>query len=305
MSGLDGIFSALLAAYDGADTIHPERTAALVAFQVSLGVDGLYVGGSSGEAMAHTREERARTLKLVADANEGRLELIAHVGTVATGDALRLAECAAAKGYSAIAAVTPYYYPFSRAEVMAHYRTIADSAALPLIVYNFPAVAAGFSLDELVELLSHDNIIGVKHTSSDMFALERLAKACPDAHFYNGYDEMCLAGLTSGARGAIGTTYNFMGDLFVALRDHLCRGEVEEAQALQSLANDIIAVLISCGVMPGSKAILGLMGVDTGPSRKPFRTPTKADRERLHRAIEPLLEWRARSPRPAPAAVVR
>jgi N-acetylneuraminate lyase len=289
---LEGIYSALLTPFSEDEAIDRQAIGALVDFQVRLGVDGLYVGGSSGEAMLQSLEERASCLADVAAAAAGRLRLIAHVGTIATRDALQLSEHAARAGYHAISAIAPFYYDFSRREVMAHYRELADASGLPLIVYNFPARTSGFTLNELVELLSYPNIIGIKHTSSDMFQLERIRHAAPDAIVYNGYDEMCLAGLAMGAQGAIGTTYNFMGDLFVDLRICAAQGRIEEARRLQEMANKVIQVLIKVGVMPGSKALLGIMGVRCGPSRRPFRKIEASDLAALREAISPVLAWR-------------
>ena len=126
-----------------------------------------------------------------------------------------------------------------------------------------------------------------------MFQLERIRQAVPDRPVYNGYDEMCLAGLATGAQGAIGTTYNFMGDVFVALRSAVSDGRFGEARQLQAMANRVIEVLIAVGVMPGSKALLDIMGVACGPSRRPFRRLGAADKERLRQAIAPVMEWRA------------
>ena len=176
--------------------------------------------------------------------------------------------------------------------MLAHYLALADNASLPLIIYNFPARTASFSTQELADLLSHPNIIGIKHTSSDMFQLERLNALCPDALLFNGYDEMCLAGLASGADGAIGTTYNFMGDLFVSMRELVLAGNIEDARYLQGLANVVIDALIKVGVMPGSKAALEIMGIDAGISRLPFRKLTQEDTALVRDALAPVLEWR-------------
>ena len=292
MTDLSGIFSALLTPFDEQGRVDRTATERLVAFQVRQGVNGLYVGGSSGEAMLQSIEARSDYLDLVAQVAAHRLPLIAHVGAIATADTLRLAERAAQAGYQAISAITPFYYAFSRGEVMDHYLALAEGSSLPLVVYNFPARTQGFSTAELGQLLSHPNISGIKHTSSDFFQLERLAQAHPDALLYNGYDEMCLAGLVSGAKGAIGTTYNFMGDLYVELRAHALAGRIEDARKLQTLANGIIEVLIEVGVMPGSKMLLAIMGVDVGVSLKPFRHLTSEERGRLEAAVRPLLAWR-------------
>lgn len=296
MQPLSGIFAALLTPFDEDERIDHGAIAALVEFQVRQGLQGLYVGGSSGEAMLQTQAERADYLRTVAAANAGRLRLIAHVGTVATRDALELSAVAHAAGYDAISAVTPFYYPFSRAEVMAHYVAIADAAALPLIVYNIPAIAQAFSVAELGTLLEHPRIIGVKHTSTDLFALDRLCRHNPGALIYNGYDEMCLAGLCMGAQGAIGTTYNFMGDVFVEIARGVAASDLPEAQRLQRMANVVIEALIECGVMPSSKALLAMMGVPVGRSRRPFRSLAAEDRVKLAAAIRPVLAWRERMP---------
>ena len=294
MHPLSGIFAALLAPFDGNERLDHDATAALVEFQVRQGLQGLYVGGSSGEAMLQSQAERMEHLRTVTAANAGRLHLVAHVGAIATRDALELSEAAHAAGYEAISAVTPFYYPFSRAEVMAHYVAIADASPLPLIVYNIPAIAQAFSVAELGTLLQHPRIIGVKHTSTDLFALDRLRRHNPHALVYNGYDEMCLAGLCMGAQGAIGTTYNFMGDVFVEIARLVATSSLPEAQRLQRMANVVIEALVECGVMPGSKALLGMMGVPVGPSRRPFRALGADDRAKLAAAIRPVQEWRER-----------
>lgn len=289
---LGGIHAALLTPFDTTDAVDWKANEALVAFIIKQGVHGLYVSGSSGEAMLQSVEERTDCLRHVAGCAKDKLALIAHVGAAATRDVLKLADVAHASGYQAISAVTPYYYQFSRAEVMAHYRTIADQSALPLIIYNFPAITQAFSVAELSTLLQHKNIIGVKHTSTDLFALERLRRHCPDALIYNGYDEMVLGGLSMGARGAIGTTYNLMGDLFVAILHLYEQAQMQEALNLQRMANVIIEALIEVGVMPGCKMALEMMGVPVGFARQPFRRLTSEDRVRLETALAPLLKWR-------------
>lgn len=287
-----GILPALLTPFTDGEEVDADAIGPLVEFQILQGVDGLYVGGTSAEAMMMSAEERALALRLVAEAVSGRLPLIGHVGAIATRDALRLTEAAEEAGYAAISSITPYYFPFTREEVSIHYLRLADASSLPLVIYNFPARTAGFTTDELARLLEHPNIAGVKHTSTDLFALERLRALKPEAVIYNGFDEMCLAGLGMGAQGAIGTTYNFMGDLFVALAAEVGAGRMDEARRLQGMANVVIDRLIAFGVLPASKAILRLMGVEVGQCRSPFRPVSPSETEALRSAIAPVLAWR-------------
>jgi N-acetylneuraminate lyase len=254
----------------------------LAELELAQGIHGFYVGGSTGEAFLQTADERKAVLREFARAVNGRAKLIAHVGAIATDEAIGIAHAAADAGYDAVSAIPPFYYDFSPAEVRAHYHALADATPLPLIVYNFPAKSTRpLTTADLLALLEHPKIIGVKHTSQNLYQLERLKTARPDAVVYNGFDEMFTGGVSMGADGGIGTTYNFMGRLFVSMYNALHAGKLDEASALQRRANDVIDVLIEVGVFPGTKAILKLQGVDCGPCRRPFGELTAQQLERL------------------------
>ena len=174
----------------------------------------------------------------------------------------------------------------SAAEVLAHYRALAEATPLPLIVYNFPAKSARpLSTPDLLALLEHPKIIGVKHTSQNLYQLERLKSAAPHAVIYNGFDEMFAGGFAMGADGAIGTTFNVMGRLFVRIFDALKAGDMATALRLQSRANAVIDVLIDVGVFPGTKAMLKILGVDCGPCRRPFAALTPAQLARVEAIV--------------------
>jgi N-acetylneuraminate lyase len=256
--------------------------------QLAQGIAGFYVGGSTGEAFLQSLDERAAFLRAVAAAAAGRCRLIAHVGAVATADCLVLGRVAVEAGYDAISAIPPFYYDFSRDEAKAHYRALGAELPLPLIVYNFGGRVGRLTSEDLLELLDDPRVIGVKHTSQDLYLLERFKRHRPEAVIYNGFDEMCLAGLAMGADGAIGTTYNFMGDLFVRLAAAFAAGRLAEARALQVTANRVIDVLIEVGVFPGTKAMLALMGFDAGTCRPPFRALTAADLAKLAACVDLL-----------------
>ena len=282
---LAGVFSALVTPFAADGRLDLAVVPALVEMQLKQGIAGFYVGGSTGEAFLQSVEERAAFLAAVAKAAAGRCRLIAHIGAVATQDCLALGRAAADAGYDAISAIPPFYYDFSGAELKAHYRTLCAAVPLPLIVYNFGGRVGRLTNADLLELLDEPRVIGVKHTSQDLYLLERFKRHRPEAVIYNGFDEMCLAGLAMGADGAIGTTYNFMGDLFVALTAAHAAGRIAEARAMQIKANRVIDVLIDVGVLPGTKGILALRGLDVGICREPFRALTEADRARLAECV--------------------
>jgi N-acetylneuraminate lyase len=283
---LGGVFSALVTPFKPDGSLNLALLGPLAEFELAQGLHGFYVGGSTGEAFLQTAAERKAVLAAFAKAVNGRAKLIAHVGAISTDEAIDIGRAAADAGYDAVSAIPPFYYDFSAAEVLAHYRALAEATPLPLVVYNFPAKSARpLSTADLLTLLEHPKIVGVKHTSQNLYQLERLKAAAPRAVIYNGYDEMFVGGMAMGADGAIGTTFNVMGRLFVRIFDALKAGDMAGALALQSRANAVIDVLVEVGVFPGTKAMLKILGLDCGPCRRPFAPLTAAQQARVEAIV--------------------
>ena len=142
---------------------------------------------------------------------------------------------------------------------------------------------------EISQFLLDDRFIGIKYTSNDFFTMERCKTAFPNKLVYNGYDEMFLAGLSMGADGGIGSTYNFMTDKFVKIKKLFEENKIAQAQALQQEVNGIIAVLCSIGVMQAEKEVLNQLGFDFGICRKPFGELTEEQKKLIAEKIIPLL----------------
>ena len=268
---LKGIMPALMTAFDtSTESISKENTAALVKKLKSAGVNGFYVGGSSGEMVLCSVKERMELLETVMEAS-GDLTVIAHTGAMSTADAILLSRHAASAGADAISSVTPLYYKYSFREIKHYYSRLCESVSVPVIIYNIPALT-GTALDfgQLSELLSIDGVGGMKFTSSDFFLLNRLKQEFPDKIFYNGCDEMLLSGLSAGADGGIGTTYNFMPEMFLSIFELFNNGRMKEANAVQSMANKIIAEVVSKGTLSASKQMINFSGLDYGVCREPL-----------------------------------
>ena len=289
MKTFKGIFPALLTPFDKNDNVNTAELKKLVERNIEQGVNGFYVAGSTGEAFLLSEEERRLVYSTVKEAAGDRVTLIAHVGTVSTKQAVEYAKYVESIGYDAVSAVAPFYYKFSNAQVVEHYKTIADSVKIPLI-YNIPSFSGvELTLDEIADLLSHENILGVKYTSNDYFKLQQIRERCPDAIIYNGFDEMMISGLAMGADGGIGSTYNFMADKFIKIQQLWQSGDIKGAQEIQWQANKIITALCKVGVMAGEKEVLNLLGFDFGVCRKPFGSLNDEQIAYLKDAILPLL----------------
>ncbi len=289
MKNFGGIFTALLTPFDRNGRINEKALEKLVKYNIDMGVSGFYVCGSTGEAFLLSTDERKYVLDIVKDCAPDKT-LIAHIGSVNELEATHLAAYAEKSGYDAISSVAPFYYNFSFGEIKDYYFRLAGSVSLPMVVYNFPAFSGvNMGMKEISQFLSDDKFLGLKHTSSDYFTLEQVKAVFPSKTVYNGFDEMFLAGLSMGADGGIGSTYNFMADKFVKIKAHFDRGEIKEAQAIQQTANKIITVLCKIGVMAAEKEVLNQMGFDFGECRKPFKSLTDEEKQLIKNEILPLI----------------
>lgn len=270
---LRGVMAALLTPFNRQQQLDVQSLRRLVQFNIRQGIDGLYVGGSTGEAFMQSVAERQQVLEVVAEEAKGKIKLIAHVGCVSTVETQQLAQAAAHYGYDAVSAVTPFYYLFSFEEHCDHYRAVIDSAeGLPMVVYNIPALSGvKLTLDQINTLVTLPGVGALKQTSGDLYQMEQIRRAHPDLVLYNGYDEIFASGLLAGADGGIGSTYNIMGWRYQGIVSALASGDLPRAQQLQSECNKVIDLLIQTGVFRGLKTVLHYMDVvDVPLCRKPF-----------------------------------
>ena len=285
-----GIFPALLTPFNENDKINEKALEQLVRLNIEKGVSGFYVGGSTSEAFLMSIDERKYILDLVESMVDTETALIAHVGCISTSHTIELAKHAAELGYDAISAIPPFYYKFSLNEIKQHYFSIADNVDMPIIVYNFPGFSGvTLSVADLSEFFADNRFIGFKHTSSDFYTMEQTKSVFPDKLIYNGFDEMFLAGLSMGADGGIGSTYNFMAEKFLKMYKLFNESNITKAQKIQKEINVIIKILCEVGVMQAEKELLNIMGLDFGKCRQPYATLTNDQKKYLKATVMPLL----------------
>lgn len=289
MSKYQGIFTALLTPFDKNNRVNERELEKLVKFNIEMGVKGFYVGGSTAEAFLLSTDERKQIMDVVRE-TAPEATLIAHIGSIDERVATKLALHAKKTGYDIISSVAPFYYKFSFQEIKNYYYRLADAAGLPMLVYHFPAFSGvNMGVNEMKQFLSDDRFIGIKYTSNDFFTMEQCKTNFPDKIVYNGFDEMFLAGLSMGADGGIGSTYNFMADKFLKIQKLFHEGRIIEAQQIQKEANRIITILCQIGVMQAEKEVLNQLGFDFGVCRHPFGEPTAEQKEIIAKEIIPFV----------------
>jgi N-acetylneuraminate lyase len=285
-----GIYPALLTPFDASWRINEAELGRLIRHLTRQGVEGFYVTGSTAEAFYLTTEERKQLMRIVREYAPDR-KLIAQVGALDERAVVEMGLYAKELGYDAISSIAPFYYKLSFAEIRDYYFRLAEKTGMPVLLYHFPGNSGvSLSVDEMSVFLQDDRFAGMKFTSNDFFAMERCKAQFPDKVIYNGFDEMFLAGLSMGADGGVGSTYNFMADKFVAIRRLFQQGRIPEAQKLQSEVNRIVRLLFKIGLLPAHKEIMNQIGFDFGICRPPFGVPTEADKELIRREIVPFLQ---------------
>ena len=289
MEKFKGIFTALLTPFDKNYKVNEKELEKLVKFNIEKGVTGFYVGGSTAEAFLLSTDERKQIMDVVKSVAPNHT-LIAHIGSINEIEARELGKHAQKLSYDLVSSVAPFYYKFSFNEIKNYYFRLAEASQLPMLVYHFPAFSGvNMGVSEMSEFLSDDRFIGIKYTSNDFFTLEQCKTNFPDKIVYNGFDEMFLAGLSMGADGGIGSTYNFMADKFVQIQSLFKNNNITKAQQIQKEANRIITILCRIGVMQAEKEVLNQLGFDFGNCRPPFGIPTDEEKELIKKEIIPFI----------------
>ena len=285
---MKGIYSALLVSFNEDGSLNENGLRQIVRHNIDVcGIDGLYVGGSTGENFMLPTEMKKRIFSIVADENKGQVNLIAQVGSLNIEESVELAKYATELGYNALSAVTPFYYKFTFDEIKHYYNTIINSVDNKMIIYSIPFLTGvNMSVDQFGELFENEKIIGVKFTAGDFYLLERLRKAYPDKLIFSGFDEMMLPAVVLGVDGAIGSTFNVNGkkskELFYLAKE----GKIAEALNLQHEVNDFITDILDNGLYQTLKGLLSLQGVDAGYCKRPMKSQTeemKKGTEKIYR----------------------
>ena len=275
-----GIFPAFYACYDDKGQINVEAVRAFTEYLVEKGVQGLYVGGSSGECIYQSVAERKLVLEHVVEAAAGRLVIIAHVACNNTADSMELAAHAESLGVDAIAAIPPIYFHLPEHAVAAYWNDISSAAPnTDFIIYNIPQLAGvALSSNLLREMLKNPRVIGVKNSSMPTQDIQMwLDEGCI---VFNGPDEQLISGLVMGACGGIGGTYGAMPELYVKLYNCVKSGDLATALEIQNDCCRIIYKLCSGhGNMYGMiKEALRKMGCpDCGSVRAPLAELIESD----------------------------
>lgn len=271
-----------------------EAVGPYVRWLAARGVDGIFVGGTTGEGALLTVTERRLLLEAAtATARPLGLRVVAHVGAATTEESCILAAHAAATDVAAVAAVTPWFYALQSSELTEHFAAVAAAAGdRPFFLYHIPGAARNRITPELVAALAPraPNLAGAKDSGGDLASLRALAAAghaaCPHGFtVYCGGDAIALGALAGGADGLVSGNASAVPEPFVALVAAVRAGDAAAARAAQDRIDAVRQALGDGTDLGLFKAVLAARGVPVGPVRPPLAARRSDQAERALAAL--------------------
>ena len=290
-SGMRGAYAAMFTPIAPDGSVNEAMIERLVEHGLSNGLNGFYLTGSTGEGFLLSLDERKTVMDRAVKAAAGRAKLIAHVGCVATDDAVELARHAAKTGIDWVSSVAPVYFGQTFEAAYRHYERISNATDLPFMIYSIQAAVIP---DKDIRFFDLPNVKGMKYTGTDYFAVQclrrRLVAAGKEAIFFAGKDEqlVCALAYRNVFSGGIGTTYNIIPRHFAEICRLSFAGDAVSAAMMQDEANRVVELMIENENWSYRKAMMKYIGLDCGPYRYPYAPLTDEEYAAFAKRIDAL-----------------
>lgn len=285
-----GIIPAMVTPLTRDDQLNEPALRRLTNYLVDNGVHGVFAVGSQGEFWAFSEKEKQRVWEIVVEETNGRVPVYAGTAAVTTREAIALTRVAEKAGVDAVSVLTPFFVNPNTEELYEHYRLIAASTRLPVLLYTNPdRTGVKISAALLGRLAKVENIVGMKDSSGDLtLAQEYLSAVPPEFSLVMGRDTLIFSGLLTGAKGAIAATGNVVPALVVKIYECWKKGDIEGARRAQE-ALAPLRLAFTWGTFPVViKEALDLIGMEGGPCRAPVGPMSESQRERLKNLLKEL-----------------
>ncbi|MCC8158957.1 MAG: 4-hydroxy-tetrahydrodipicolinate synthase [Phascolarctobacterium sp.] len=273
------LLTAMVTPFNADGSVNYEKAADLAEWLINNGSDGLVVAGSTGEAATMSAEEKLELFRVVVNRINKRVPVIAGTGSNNTADSIKMTKMAEAMGVDGVLIVGPYYNKPTQEGFYQHFAAVAQSTALPIIVYNVPGRTASNIAPATVARLAEDfeNIVAIKEAAGNVAQVAELYTVLPeDFTIYSGDDGLILPFMSVGATGLISVLSNIGGGILQDVMQAYEDGRVKEAAKLNAkmvpLAN---AMFIETNPIPVKAAVTLVTGIDAGRPRLPL-TPMEA-----------------------------
>ncbi|MDI9442091.1 MAG: 4-hydroxy-tetrahydrodipicolinate synthase [Bacillota bacterium] len=277
------LFTAMVTPMHKDGSVNYMAAVALAQRLAENGSDGVVLSGTTGESPTLSFDEKAKLFAEVTDALGGQIEIIAGTGSNCTQDSITLTKAAESAGVDGIMLVAPYYNKPSQEGLYQHFRAVAESTSLPVMLYNVPGRTNSNILPETVARLAEiENIVAIKEASGSLDQVSLLKTMVPeDFLIYSGDDSLTLPILAVGGAGVVSVVSHLVGREIKAMIDAFLQGRTEDALEIHLKLMPLFkAMFLTTNPVPVKRA-LEYVGFETGPLRLPLVDLTEAEAQRI------------------------
>lgn len=282
------ILTAMVTPFNKDLSVNFDLAGKLARHLVQSGSDGLVIAGTTGESPTLTKEEKVELFRVVVEEVGGRAAVIANTGGNSTSESIALTRAAQKVGIDGVMLVAPYYNKPSQEGMYAHFKSVAESTDLPIIIYNIPGRTSVNLLPRTVARLAEiGNIAAIKESSGNMDQISELRLSLPDSFaIYSGDDSLTLPILTLGGKGVISVASHLAGERMQDMVNAFAAGNVTLAKNIHlELYPFFRGIFITTNPVP-IKCALGMAGWQVGAPRLPLVEANEQEKESLRRLME-------------------
>lgn len=280
MAGLK-MFTAMVTPYDEQMEVNYDKAAELAAYLIANGSDGLIVSGTTGESPVLSKQEKIRLLAVVKEAAGSQTEVWAGTGSYDTRESIELSQKAEHNGADGLLLVCPYYNKPSQEGLYQHFKAVAKSVSIPVMLYNIPG-RTGINLapDTAAKLAEIENVTAIKEASGNMDQVSLLKNLLPEGFsIFSGDDSLTLPMLALGAGGVVSIASHLVGKEIKAMLNAFASGDNEKALQLHRYLMPMFkGLFITTNPIPVKEA-LNMMGMQMGSFRLPLCSATQGEKE--------------------------
>ncbi len=281
---LQGIIPPVVTPFLADESLDLQGLCAHIDCMISHRVNGIFVLGTTGEFYSLDEREKQVVVATAIAHVAGRLPVYVGTGAESTREVTRLTKMAEKEGASGVSVITPYFIKPTQSELVDHFRAVAESTSLAVVLYNNPATCGGLSIepDTVAKLAEIPNIIGIKDSSGDLQNTIEIIRRVPATFsVLNGRDTLIAAALMFGAKGAIPASCNIAPELCVGIYESFIRRDFAAAQTQQATLHPI-RLAMSLGTGNGAiKEAMALLGRSAGPNRRPISPLSSEKKQKL------------------------
>jgi 4-hydroxy-tetrahydrodipicolinate synthase len=288
------VLTAMVTPFDQNGEVDFEATRTLVNYLLANGTDGLVVSGTTGESPTLTTEEKIDLFKFVVEVVAGRVPVIAGTGSYNTRASISLTKLAEETGVDGIMLVVPYYNKPNQEGLYQHFKTIAESTKLPILLYNIPGRSSiNMAAETVIRLSEIENIVAIKEASGNLDQMaEIISKTPSDFALYSGDDGLALPVLAIGGNGVISVASHVIGNELQDMINSFNSGDHQKAASEHRRLLPIMRAMFAAPNPAPVKAALNMNGINVGGLRLPL-VPLTDEEQRTLQNVLPAIKVNA------------